>query len=159
MEEEKPIRNLVVVSDTHCGCQLGLCPPTVELDGGGHYNSSRLQNIVWNWWLEFWYEWVPHICHGEPFAVVFNGDLCDGSHHGSVTQITHNIKDQERIAISVLQPIAERAAAVYVIRGTEAHVGKSAQYEEATAKELGAIPDETGTGTVVKGVSCRNRQK
>jgi hypothetical protein len=31
-----------------------------------------------------------------------------------------------------------------MIRGTEAHVGKSAEMEEILARELGATPDETG---------------
>lgn len=142
--EEIPIRNIVAISDLHCGCQVGLCPPVVHLDEGGEYHASDHQKVVWGWWEEFWNEWVPHVCHNEPYVVITNGDVCDGTHHGSVTQITHNIKDQKNIAIEVLRPVVKKAAAYYHIRGTEAHVGQSAQIEEEVAKALGAKPNDIG---------------
>lgn len=136
------IDNLVVVSDTHCGCQLALCPPEVMLDEGGEYHHSDLQAKLWAMWQEFWGEFVPECVHNEPFAVVHNGDAIDGVHHNSTTQITHNLKDQVAIAIEVMKPIVELCdGRYYHIRGTEAHVGKSAATEEGLAKALGAIPD------------------
>jgi len=136
------IRQIVVVSDLHCGCQLGLCPPSdqyhVPLDGGGWYNPSVLQQKVWEWWELFWREWVPHNTRGEPFAIVINGDTLDGVHHGSNTQITHNIADQISIAAACLTPFITAAEVVYVVRGTEAHVGPSAQNEEILAERIGA---------------------
>lgn len=139
----KPIHNVVVVSDTHCGCQLALCPPTVQLDEGGTYNHSKLQSKLWSMWEEFWHETVPIYTHGEPYAVVHNGDVVDGVHHNSTTQISHNMKDQCAIAVEVMKPIVELCEGRYYhIRGTQAHVGKSAQTEDGLAKALGAIPDE-----------------
>lgn len=136
------INNLVVVSDTHCGCQLALCPPEVMLDEGGEYHHSDLQAKMWSMWQEFWGEFVPECVHDEPFAVVHNGDAIDGVHHNSTTQITHNLKDQVAIAIEVMKPIVDLCdGRYYHIRGTEAHVGKSAATEEGLAKALGAIPD------------------
>ena len=33
MAKRKPVQNVVVISDLHCGCQVGLCPPDgVRLD-------------------------------------------------------------------------------------------------------------------------------
>lgn len=140
------VNNLVVVSDTHCGCQLGLCPPEgARLDNGGTYQPSTFQRKVWSWWHEFWTEFVPEATKGEPFAVVHNGDAIDGSHHNSTTQISHNLTDQSRIATTCLAPIVRRCEGRYYhIRGTEAHVGKSAQEEERLAAELGAIPNKEG---------------
>jgi hypothetical protein len=139
------VRNLVVISDLHCGCRLGLCPPEpVVLDDGGTYKHSRLQAKVWGMWEEFWGEWVPAATKGEPYAVVVNGDAMDGVHHRSVTQVSQNLVDQLRIAELVLAPIVERAVAYYHIRGTEAHVGPSGQYEEMLARNLGAIPGDDG---------------
>jgi hypothetical protein len=136
------INNLVVVSDIHAGCQLALCPPEVLLDEGGTYRQSPLQRKLWSMWEEFWGETVPDYTHGEPYAVVFNGDAVDGVHHNSTTQITHNMKDQIAIAIEILAPIVEACEGRYYhIRGTEAHVGKSASSEEGLAKALGARPD------------------
>jgi hypothetical protein len=140
------IRNVIVISDTHSGCQLALCPPVVTLDSGGTYRQSKLQKKVWEMWGFFWGEWVPKVTKGEPYIVVHNGDAIDGKHHDSVTQITQNITDQVSIAIDVLGPIvkAKNCAGYYHIRGTEAHVGKSGQAEEGLARALGATPDEIG---------------
>ncbi|MDD5343100.1 MAG: hypothetical protein PHW12_01625 [Smithella sp.] len=144
MKKNDPVKNVIVVSDTHCGCQLGLCPETVKLDGGGNYHASSLQLKVLAWWNEFWNVWVPMVTHGEPYIIVVNGDAMDGNHHDAVTQITHNLADQQRIAEQILKPVIEKAEKYYHIRGTEAHVGKSGQNEEALARALGAVPDESG---------------
>ncbi len=139
------IPNLIVVSDLHIGCRLGLCPPEgVALDDGGQYRASRLQLIVHKWWLEFWNEWVPRVCHNEPFDLVINGDALDGVHHKATTQISHNLGDQAKLAKIILEPIVEKAAHYYHIRGTEAHVGPSGVEEERLASDLGAIPNEDG---------------
>jgi hypothetical protein len=140
------VKNVVVVSDTHFGCQLGLCPPEgVMLDNGGCYKPSPFQQKVWNWWSEFWHEFVPEATKDEPFAVVHNGDAVDGVHHKSTTQISHNHTDQARIALDVLRPVVKACGGRYYhIRGTEAHVGSSAENEERLAQELGAIPNRQG---------------
>jgi hypothetical protein len=138
-------RQVVVVSDLHCGCRIGLCPPDgVPLDDGGHYWPGRIQEKMWEMWHEFWTEWVPLVTKGEPFDLVVNGDALDGVHHGAVTQVSQNMEDQLRIAEECLRPVVERAVRYFHVRGTEAHVGKSAQYEEALAKRLGAVPNEDG---------------
>ena len=139
------INNLIVVSDLHCGCQLGLCPPDgIQLDEGGSYSPSAIQLKMWGYWREFWDVWVPKVTRGEPYAVAVNGDATDGVHHGSVTQITHNLTDQGEIAYKILRPVIDKAAKYIHIRGTEAHTGKSGQQEEALAKRLGAIPNQYG---------------
>lgn len=142
---KKPIRNVVVISDTHFGCRLGLCPPDgATLDDGGVYMPSRLQKVVWLWWREFWDKWVPTYTKGEPFYLVHNGDVIEGTHHNSTTQISHNIKDQRDLAVKVLRPVVKRAVKYFSIRGTPAHVGQSSIEEEQVAGELGAIRDSDG---------------
>lgn len=140
------ILNWVVISDLHCGCQLGLCPPqTVHLDEGGTYFPSEIQLKMWGYWLEFWDEWVPAVLKRQRYGVIVNGDILDGIHHGSVHQITQNIAIQKSIAKTVLEPIINGCnGRVYFIRGTEAHVGKSSQTEEELAEELGAVPNSLG---------------
>jgi hypothetical protein len=140
------IRNVIVVSDIHIGCCLALCHPDgAELDDGGLYKPSPLQLKVWSIWREFWDVWVPKATHGEPFAVIFNGDAIDGVHHNSTTQWSHNTKDQIRHAHKILAPVVAACGnRYYHIRGTEAHVGQSGKDEEALAKDLGAIPNEQG---------------
>lgn len=143
------IKNLIVVSDTHCGCRLGLCPPApITLDDGGSYTASAFQQKMWGLWREFWDTWVPEVTKGEPFDLVHNGDVVDGVHHNSTTQISHNIGDQINIAELALRPEVERCLAsggtYYHIRGTEAHVGQQGVHEERLAKLLGAKPNALG---------------
>jgi len=140
------INNIVVVSDLHCGCRLGLCPPTgARLDDGGRYIPSRLQKVVWNWWTEFWDDWVPRVTHDEPFAVVVNGDVIEGVHHRATSQISQNIEDQCQIAYEALAPVVERCdGQFFMVRGTPAHVGEQGVHEERLAKQLGAVPNEDG---------------
>ena len=133
------IRNVVIFSDTHIGCMLALCHPGgAELDDGGMYKPSKIQQKIWNIWEEFWGEWVPRATHNEPYIVVFNGDGIDGIHHNSTTQWTHNLEFQKRHCEKIFRPIVEKCEGRFFwIRGTEAHVGKSATDEESLAKELG----------------------
>ncbi len=145
-KSKKSVTNLIVVSDLHVGCQLALCSPEgPRMDEGGGYSLTRAQGVLWEWWREFWGEWVPKVTHGEPFAVAVNGDTLDGSHHGATHQWTHNITDQRREAERILRPVVELCEGrLYFVRGTEAHVGKSAQDEEELARSLGAVPNEDG---------------
>jgi hypothetical protein len=133
-------KNLVVISDTHIGCQMGLCPPEgVRLDEGGTYEPNKIQQAIWEHWLEFW-DWVNEATRGEPYALVLNGDAIDGVHHGSTTQWSHNLADQAEAAYEILAPRVAGAEAYFHIRGTEAHVGPSGVEEERLAKMLGAVP-------------------
>jgi hypothetical protein len=143
------VNNLIVISDTHCGCRLGLLHPDgINVDSGGIYQPSGFQRKMWAYWREFWDEWVPEVTRGEPFDLVHNGDAIDGVHHRSTTQISHNLQDQQRIAEAVLKPVVALCKAsggtYYHIRGTEAHVGQSGEYEERLARELGAKPNDQG---------------
>lgn len=142
-------RNLIVVSDTHSGCRLALLHPDgITVDGGGRYLPSDFQRKLWHWWEEFWNDWVPKVTRGEPFDLVHNGDAIEGVHHRSTTQISHNLEDQQRIAEAVLRPVVDQCRAsggtYYHIRGTEAHVGQSGEFEERLARTLGAKPNADG---------------
>lgn len=145
----KGVRNLIVISDTHCGCALGLHPlKKMRMDGVGWYAPSEFQEQMFALWNEFWREWVPEVTRGEPYDVVHNGDAIDGVHHNATTQITQNLRDQAEIAKTVLEPIVAGCTAMggtyFHIRGTEAHVGKSGVEEERLAQALGAKPNAVG---------------
>ncbi len=142
----KRVDNIVVVSDLHCGCRLGLCPPDgAKLDDGGIYMPSKFQRKLWRYWRIFWDEFVPEATRGEPYAVVINGDAREGVHHRTTTPISHSEEDQEDVAYRVLRPIVDLCGGYfYLIRGTEAHVGPSAVSEERLGKRLGSIPNSEG---------------
>lgn len=138
------IKNVVVISDTHIGCRLGLMHKDgADLDDGGMTKPSKLQIKIWSIWKEFWTKWVPRSTNGEPFAVVMNGDALDGVHHQATTQWSNNLEDQSRHAEKIFRPVVEACEGrLYWVRGTEAHVGKSGVEEERLAKQLGSIPND-----------------
>lgn len=140
----KGIRNVVVVSDLHVGCRVGLMHPDgAALDDGGTVKPSYIQKKLWRIWREFWDVWVPKATHGEPYIVVFNGDAVDGDHHHSTTQWSHNLEDQSDHCVKIMKPVAKLCGGrLFWIRGTEAHVGQSGVEEERIAKRLHAIPNE-----------------
>lgn len=140
------IRNLVVISDLHAGCRIGLHPAhKTKLDDGGFYEPSAFQRVIWGYWKEFWGRWVPLVTKDEPFGVLLNGDAIDGAHHGSKTQVSQNHADQANIAAAILEPVVEACQGKFWwVRGTEAHVGKSAEDEERLAQRLGAVPNKDG---------------
>lgn len=103
---------------------------------------------MWALWRQFWDEWVPEVTRGEAFDVCHNGDVIDGVHHGSTTQISQDIEDQQTIALAVLTPVVAQCRAgggeYFHIRGTAAHVGQSSVWEEQLAKRLGSKPNAEG---------------
>lgn len=140
------VSNIVVVSDLHCGCRLGLCPPEgVAVDDGGSYQLSTLQQAIWHYWRTFWDEFVPSVVGKEPYAIVTNGDVVEGVHHRATTPISHNLGDQAEIAYQCLAPLVDKAKGrFYMVRGTEAHVASSAREEETLARRLGAVKNAEG---------------
>ena len=140
--------NAVLIGDIHAGCKLSVYPtdPDILLDLGVGHKPSKLQRTITGYFYEFFDHYVPAFCEGEPYVLILAGDSLDGRHHKSVTQVSQNIADQLKIAEALLRPIIERpeCKALYMIRGTEAHVGPSAENEETLAKTLGAIPDKEG---------------
>lgn len=67
---------------------------------------------------------------------VFTGDLVEGLHHNSVQMVTMNLQTMEEIGIEFASQFAHISDEVVVIRGTESHVGASAQMEERIALRL-----------------------
>lgn len=133
-----------IVSDLHCGSTLGLCNPEgVQLDDGGMYMPSREQSKLWDCWLEYWKLVRESLKFGDKLIVAINGDMVDGSHHKTTQIVTGNLPaTQHNLALSVLSPaLALGPREIVVIRGTEAHVGGSAAYEERLASDLNAVPD------------------
>jgi hypothetical protein len=139
-------RNVVIISDTHVGSRVALCPKSFRLKDGGAYAPSNLQLNLYGWWEEFWGSFVPKATKGEPYVVVHNGDCVDGAPHGSVAEISHLMDDQVQAAVELLEPVVhgKRVIDYYHVLGTEAHVAKSGELEENVARELGAKKDKEG---------------
>lgn len=127
---------LVCVGDLHAGSAFAPCPPRIASAYDLTIHASRVQNWLYRCWTDFYGEYVPSIVGRKPFALVLNGDLIEGNHHGGRQLIASSQKRQAEIAVDLLRPIAEKAAAVYVIKGTECH---TLDDEEEIARKLGAV--------------------
>jgi hypothetical protein len=133
---------VIAVSDLHTNSTIALAPPKVTLDDGGSYVASVAQIYLWRKWQLFWKRVAEVKAEaGLPVVTVINGDICDGDHHNTGQIITRNDATQIDIALEVLDPLTAVSDRIFVLRGTEAHVGHSAWREELVAKEIGAIQD------------------
>lgn len=134
------MEHLVIVSDGHQGDRAGICPPESVLDLGGRYKIGWLQEIIWEWWGEFRCE-IDQRTKGN-YILLVNGDWLEGDHHRTKNAFSLNLNDQLAAAMVTLGPLARRAKATYITRGTGAHAGQSAEWEEAFAREIGAVRDK-----------------
>lgn len=140
---------VVVTGDTHVNSMAGLCPPFVTRDDGSEHRPSKSQRAVWRKWLETW-EYIDQLRTRRlkknlPLYVVLAGDLVDKNSHDGTSLIAHMRTTITEMAVEVFAPVAQMADHLFVVRGTEAHVGPRAELEEWLADDLGAEPDpETG---------------
>lgn len=146
---------LAVVSDLHAGGTTALCPPQVSLDDGGHYTASKAQRWMWEQWGNFWDE-VEQRQKAARADLVFacNGDATDGNHHGTTQILSGNPTAQAAVVNEVLSvPLSLKPKKLLFTRGTDAHVGPSAAFEERIATGLYkdgrpvVIDPETGNGS------------
>lgn len=129
---------LAVVGDTHCGGTTALCPPRVTLDDGGQYLASKAQSWLWQSWLDYWRQVDAARKKADAtLYVVFNGDLVEGAHHGTTQILSGNPNAQAAVLnAAIAVPLALKPDKIFIVRGTEAHVGQSASAEERIADGL-----------------------
>lgn len=140
----KPIA-VSIVSDIHCGSTLAPCPPEgVRLDDGGQYLPSKAQRWLWECWEDYWkkVKEVQLEVKGDLWIEV-NGDAMEGDHHGTSQIISRNLEAQTYVQDRVFGvPMALKPSRLFIVRGTEAHVGPSGNREEALARQLKAEKDK-----------------
>lgn len=141
MPDTRAIRTLVVISDVHCGSTRALLPPGFETLEGQVVAQNATQRWLWECWLRA-NDFIAATANGDPYALIINGDLIEGVHHGTKQIISPEVADHARAAIAVLEPVAKLAAKTFVVLGTEAHTGN---HEINLGKALGAqVNPETG---------------
>lgn len=143
---------IAVTSDQHCGSTVALCPPKIRLDDGGKYDASDAQLWLWKNWQNFW-DRVESVRsrHKAKLVQVFNGDLTEGDHHKTTQILSGNPTAQAAVVNAAMEvPLKLKPDALFFIRGTEAHVGPSACFEERIAlglsKDKRPVVKEDGTG-------------
>ena len=124
---------VAVTSDLHAGSTVALCPPIITLDDGGEYRASKAQRWMWEKWeSDFW----PRVAAvrrrlGARLVQLYNGDMTEGDHHKTTQILSGNPTAQAAVVNATLKvPLALKPDAIVGIRGTEAHVGPSAAFEE-----------------------------
>jgi hypothetical protein len=132
------ILKLLELGDIHAGSKSGLLPDDFhDGDGNGH-KQNAIQQFLWQCWRDLNDNWIPNIIGADPFALVIKGDIIEGCHHGSKEVITNDPQDHFEAAAELLEPLAAKAAAVYIIEGTECHTGNA---ERGMSRRLNAIKD------------------
>lgn len=134
----KPLTHLLVVSDLHCGSTHALCPPDFPLADDGYWGQTRRQAWIWDRWREFTAQALAGL-KGKRWGLVLNGDLIEGVHHKTKEVIHYDTGVHVQCAIKCIKPLADRADAVFVTKGTPAHVGHTS--ELAIGGAIGAEPD------------------
>jgi hypothetical protein len=128
-----------IASDEHCRSTVGLISPGgVPLSDGGHYTPSKGQRWLWDNWLKGW-EMVGELAakHSAPVWWVNNGDLVDGFHHQTPQVVSIDSVPEREVVRSVLDvPLDLDPERVFMVRGTESHVGPNASSEESIARAL-----------------------
>lgn len=131
---------VVVIQDIHAGSSVALCTPEHPVVDDGVWKANRLQLWLYDAWLEVTKQWLPQVIRGRSFIVVVNGDCIEGLHHQTKQVISNATSDHVSLAINLLGPVTESADALFMVRGTSAHVGHDS--ESAIGMALGAERQE-----------------
>jgi hypothetical protein len=134
----KPIKLAIVVSDIHCGSDVGLAPPEITTKAGNYvcHGKNLVQQWLWGMWAEGC-ERVAQIVGKDPAALVVNGDATEGVHHrNEASTITASIETHTEIAEACLSPLSGLAKKTYIVKGTECH---TLGMEDRLAERLGAV--------------------
>jgi len=126
----------VVVSDLHCGSNVALWPPDCETESGNTVGFGRNIHQAWLWdvWQETIRSAIQHF-GDDPWVLILNGDLMEGSHHHSKEVVAAEEADHAAAAVICLTPLVTTATQTYVVRGTECH---TKNFEKMIADKLGA---------------------
>jgi hypothetical protein len=134
----------VFISDLHCGSPMGLMPPKQWQLRGANVSPNKLQRLTWRVFTKHT-KAIGAIRDDRRLIGVLNGDMVEGDHHQNKQVITTYIQEQEAIAIETIDRgvlsnmgfDADSGDMLYMVRGTNSHVGES---EERIARDLGAAP-------------------
>lgn len=114
----------MVLSDLHVGSTVGLVPPGYVTLEGQEITQSPIQKFLWEAWLDM-LKWAEERLAGANYALVINGDMIDGDHHGTKQIWSKDTNDQIAAAAMLVEPLTRRAAKVFVVRGTESHTNNA----------------------------------
>ena len=136
------IRNILVVSDLHCGSIYGLLPEGFVTADAGGINQNPGQKYLW----ECWQHLAGEVAKLDIHAVVVNGDAIDGEQRKSKgDELCVRLHDQPKAAIQCLKVLGDKLKAPkwYFVTGTPYH--EVMPEVEVIAEGLKGVP-YTGAG-------------
>ncbi len=131
---------VVVEGDLHAGSLYGLCPPKIELSDR-EYLANPYQQWLWERHEELLQRAldVKRKHRGARFVHVLMGDLTQDTVKGKdIGVITANLMDHKAIAVACVKRSRDvlKPAVTVGVRGTPAHVGLDAQYDEEVVRAV-----------------------
>lgn len=132
----KPL--VVWAGDLHINSMAALCPPRFRRDGG-HANTPPAElRALWDAWLD---AWKNVYSRKREVIAVFGGEFADLDAKERTNHIiSKNTADIREAVAEALQPALKQAAACIVLRGTEAHSGLEAEFDELVARDIVGVP-------------------
>lgn len=127
----KRMKRVLVVSDFHCGHEVGLTPPQWNPDFAAD-NMTQYRTTMW----ENFRKAARMVGHVD--VLFANGDLIDGrgERSGSSEIIVLDQTLQAQMAVQVIRSI--QADKIFITRGTDYHTGFAENWEDLVAGDLGA---------------------
>ena len=136
------MKTLAIFSDGHTNSHVGLAMPKVRLDNGDDVQAGELRKFIYRTYMDI-LEDVEKKKKGALYSVL-NGDMGEGDYKERTTSLI--TRDKTLILgymNDVYDPIFQTSKGVWVVRGTEAHVGCNGELEEGMARNFkNAIKDE-----------------
>lgn len=142
---------LVACSDIHAGSTVAVFPQNAGIvtDDGQPIEPSKLQIQLHEWWLEGWGR-LSKLIGGEPWQLALMGDLFEGHHHRSHQNVDPLGSPEFRACHKLLRdPLSLHPEKIYMVRGTEAHVGQAGHKEETMARILAAGDEDLAPQPIV----------
>ena len=133
---------VAVVSDTHIGSTVALCPQNMRLDDGQTINLSTPQKWLLDNWNDFWKR-AKELDNKEIYIFLL-GDTFDNIHHGTTQLWSTNEADWKRAALELFDIPKRLAKHIFSIRGTTVHTKGGGSLDEEVGIILGSVPDSLG---------------
>lgn len=139
------MKTLVIFNDGHSNSTVGLSNPEFQLDDGDTVHAGTVRRWLWYRYQDILAQ-VAKEAQGDIYGVL-NGDAVElAAKHSTNQVITKNVQEAIRIATKTYEPFFQMVKGMYVVRGTEAHTGLSAQAEEAIARNFDNTIHNEATG-------------
>ena len=127
------MKKILDISDLHINSTVALCKPSTFLDDGQEVKITKAQRWFWDNWCDL----IERVDTFKPDILIVNGDALEGdTKQRSYQLITRNPTTIVSIGSETLEPLVSKIPAVYFVRGTGAHGGKSGYLEESLAKDF-----------------------